>query len=526
MSKFNDKIIKAKTKASHQRNVVALALPKKYDHIDFTPPQGVIDAAKKGLDIRQEKPSSQKGGTAVGVARARDLSNGRQLTPDTIKRMFSYFSRHEVDKKSPNWDDWSKGKQAWYLWGGDAGFTWAKKVIGQMKKADEQVTALSERPKLTQGSPILALSIGKNYSRFDGKQVGSEITKEVLQEIVKTFKEKENTVIIDWEHSSSPFVNATASPPEVGKALGEIVDVYVDSLGENLYVVPNYTKKGVEIVQQSDGVLFPSPEFIVGDVFSKTSGKRVGGAALLALTLTPRPQQNENKIQRVLLSEKINRFKEFPMDPKELDGKSPEELKAMLLEKHNLVLDLENKVQELKSNYDKLKADHEAMMLELEQGSVSEAEPMMASPESNAMGEYKKSEMNAMSEKIAQELNAQIVALNEKIASLQKANHDAEKKMAVDALLQAGKITPSEVNVASQAYDAKASTPAFWNLFSERKPSTAVPLQVVGHTATGNEVNLLSEAKALQAQKNISFAQAINEIRTNRPDVYSNYYSK
>lgn len=524
MSKFNEKVLSAKTKQAHKRNITTLALPKKYAEIDFTPPQGVQEAAARGLEVRQEKPSSQKGGTAVGVARARDLANGRTLTPDTIRRMYSYFSRHEVDKQAQGWDDWSKGKQAWYLWGGDAGFTWAKKIVEQMNRADSSVTALSEqtRPQLKQASPILALSLGQNFSRFTGKPVGSEVTPEILRELVRTFKMREDAVIIDWEHASSSFVNPTPAPPEVGKALGEVVDVYLDTEEKELYIIPAYTKVGLDIVAQSEGVLWTSPEFAVGPMYSKKDGKKIGDAQLLAVTLTPRPQQPQEKIQRVLLSEKTTILQEKAMDPKELEGMSPEDLKTKIMEKHDLVLSLEKKLSEMQVTYDKLKADHEAMMAELEGGSMSEENQPLPS----VMGEYKKSEMNAMSEKIAQELNQQIVALNEKIATLQKANHTAEKKMAVDALVQAGKISPSEVAIAQQAFDAKDTTPAFWNLFSERKPSAAVPLQTIGHSTSSTEISLLSEAKSLQASKGITFAQAISEIRASRPDVYKAYYEK
>ena len=45
----------------------------KYDGIDFTPPEGAREAAKRALDVREKKPASQKGMTPVGIARARDL---------------------------------------------------------------------------------------------------------------------------------------------------------------------------------------------------------------------------------------------------------------------------------------------------------------------------------------------------------------------------------------------------------------------------------------------------------------------
>src|SRR5210317_545259 len=101
---------------------VALAIPKKYSHIDFKPPQGARKAAERALRRRADKPQSQRGMTAVGIARARDLIAGKRLSPDTVKRMLAYFNRHEVDKQGSTWDDYGKGRQAWDGWGGDAGF--------------------------------------------------------------------------------------------------------------------------------------------------------------------------------------------------------------------------------------------------------------------------------------------------------------------------------------------------------------------------------------------------------------------
>lgn len=114
-----------------------MSTPKKYDHIDFQPPKTVADAAEKGLDLRGE---FDRGGTDTGVARARDLKNRKNLSPDTIERMVSYFARHEVDKDADdfgNEDDPSAGYIAWLLWGGDAGREWAQKTKAKMDDADE-----------------------------------------------------------------------------------------------------------------------------------------------------------------------------------------------------------------------------------------------------------------------------------------------------------------------------------------------------------------------------------------------------
>jgi HK97 family phage prohead protease len=117
----------------------------KYDHIDFTPPAGVRSEAQKGLDWRSEYG---RGGTAVGVARARDLSNGVNISPETAKRMASYFARHEVDKQGEGWSPGqdgfpSAGRIAWALWGGDPGQAWASKLTRQIEAADENARSMT-----------------------------------------------------------------------------------------------------------------------------------------------------------------------------------------------------------------------------------------------------------------------------------------------------------------------------------------------------------------------------------------------
>lgn len=100
---------------------------------DHVPPQAVRDAARRGLELRAAQSPSNRGGTPVGVARARDLARGAAVSDDTIRRMVSFFARHEVDKQAPGWSSGStgypsKGLQAWLLWGGDPGRAWAGKV--------------------------------------------------------------------------------------------------------------------------------------------------------------------------------------------------------------------------------------------------------------------------------------------------------------------------------------------------------------------------------------------------------------
>jgi len=121
----------------------------KYDGIDFTPPAGAREEARKGLEWRRE---FGRGGTPVGWSRARDIANGDQLSPDTIGRMVSYFARHEVDKQGEGWSPGEKGfpsagRIAWALWGGDAGKSWSAKVKRQMESRDN-VERIAEVEKI------------------------------------------------------------------------------------------------------------------------------------------------------------------------------------------------------------------------------------------------------------------------------------------------------------------------------------------------------------------------------------------
>lgn len=110
----------------------------RYDHIDFMPPLGVQHAAMRGLELRRQY---ERGGTSVGVARAVQLASGRTVSSRTARRMLSYFQRHEVDLDAPAARRGhprypSAGLIAWLLWGGDAGYRWAAKLVRQMDSAD------------------------------------------------------------------------------------------------------------------------------------------------------------------------------------------------------------------------------------------------------------------------------------------------------------------------------------------------------------------------------------------------------
>ena len=111
-------------------------IPRRYAHIDFIPSVEIAEYAAEGLRLRRQ---FGRGGTHIGIARARDLKNQRKVSPRTILRMYSFFARHEVDKRGKNFGNMQKpsnGLIAWMLWGGDPAKKWVTFVRDQMKQAD------------------------------------------------------------------------------------------------------------------------------------------------------------------------------------------------------------------------------------------------------------------------------------------------------------------------------------------------------------------------------------------------------
>ena len=111
----------------------------KAEEMDRRPPKEARAEAERGLAWREE---FNRGGTMVGVARARDIANGENLSEDTILRMVSYFARHEVDKQGQGWNPGedgypSAGRIAWALWGGDAGRTFAESIAERIDAREE-----------------------------------------------------------------------------------------------------------------------------------------------------------------------------------------------------------------------------------------------------------------------------------------------------------------------------------------------------------------------------------------------------
>jgi hypothetical protein len=101
----------------------------------YAPTSGMKSAAARAIRWKEDGKATGAG-TPVGWGRARDIVAGRSLSLSVVKRMYSFFSRHEVDKKGKdfyNTSNPSNGRIMWDAWGGDAGYSWSRGIVNRMK---------------------------------------------------------------------------------------------------------------------------------------------------------------------------------------------------------------------------------------------------------------------------------------------------------------------------------------------------------------------------------------------------------
>jgi len=122
----------------------------------YKPTSGMKSAAAKAIKWKEDGKANGAG-TNVGWTRAHQIVNGESLSLDTVKRMYSFFSRHEVDKQGKEWDKPSHGKVMWYAWGGDAGYSWSRAIVNRANKV--------EKGEASWDGVFSPVSLEKNYVR-------------------------------------------------------------------------------------------------------------------------------------------------------------------------------------------------------------------------------------------------------------------------------------------------------------------------------------------------------------------------
>jgi len=161
---------------------------KAVSDINTTPTDGMVSEAKKGIEWRKE---FNRGGTRIGATRASQIVAKEKLSPSTVKRMFSFFSRHESDKEAqgfrPGEDGYpSNGRIAWALWGGDAGFSWSRKVAGQIDRERDKFyeDEIEEKQVTAAVKKGLQNKVDKHNEKHGDKK-GKRVTLRMLSAVFK-----------------------------------------------------------------------------------------------------------------------------------------------------------------------------------------------------------------------------------------------------------------------------------------------------------------------------------------------------
>lgn len=178
---------------THDEYDEALGSYKAESDVNLKPTAEMAREAVQALEWRKE---FNRGGTEVGVARAVQLKNRENLSPSTVRRMFSFFSRHEVDKRAEGFRRGEKGyptagRVAWGLWGGDAGFSWSRRKVKELdaeKAVDELIEDFAiEGADESKATPISAKikEALKNKVKDHNDKHGDAKSKRVTQRMLE-----------------------------------------------------------------------------------------------------------------------------------------------------------------------------------------------------------------------------------------------------------------------------------------------------------------------------------------------------
>ena len=163
----------------------------------YVPNDAMTANAKRALAIREKASPSNRGMTAVGLARARDIVNKRPLSEETVRRMKAYFDRHEIDKQGATWGEQGKGWQAWNGWGGDAGQTWANAIVERLNRKENSAAPVENRVEFSAATEIAMVLQKRPNSPDDWLSAVEQYRKELNIRSIEAVKPIIEKSIID-----------------------------------------------------------------------------------------------------------------------------------------------------------------------------------------------------------------------------------------------------------------------------------------------------------------------------------------
>jgi hypothetical protein len=162
-------------------------------------PEGVKNAAKSAVEYA-DKNGWGSCGTGVGKQRASQLAKGENISVDTLKRMYSYLSRHKTDlTKSKSYDD-GCGKLMYDAWGGEAGLKWSERKLKQLEKEKMTFAVADEDKQILVGAAMVP---NKMIHRYDdlGNMYYVYFSKASIRKMADRFLKQKRTDETSIEHN-------------------------------------------------------------------------------------------------------------------------------------------------------------------------------------------------------------------------------------------------------------------------------------------------------------------------------------
>ena len=200
----------------------------------FIVPQSVAANACKVKKYKEENGSSC--GTQVGWTRASQLCDRKPISLETVKRMYSYFSRHKVDLETSKDYETLCGKQMWDAWGGDEGYKWAKSILDRYEDLSTEVEEFIEKRADETKDDYLARCIAYHIKEKGWKED---------QATAVCYKQMEEAFTIGLKVSFD-YDKVLTTARGVGLLLHELntkSDVYIVSARHNKKAIENWAEK-------------------------------------------------------------------------------------------------------------------------------------------------------------------------------------------------------------------------------------------------------------------------------------------
>ena len=160
-------------------------------------PESVKNAAARAVKYAEENGWGSCG-TDVGKQRASQLAKGENISVDTVKRMYSYLSRHKADLQSSKSYDDGCGKLMYDSWGGEPALKWAETKLRQLEK-QKMTFAYDEEKRILIGAAMVPNRMIHRYDAL-GNLYYVFFSKKSIKKMADKFLKQKRTDETSVEH--------------------------------------------------------------------------------------------------------------------------------------------------------------------------------------------------------------------------------------------------------------------------------------------------------------------------------------